>query len=108
MREIVLVMPCETGKQQRACQDIHRELLARCGAYRSVLCDGEWRAPDGVDFPERCREIKVACEKADAEVPVAVLRRYARMAGEQAIYYVGWDGEAHVDTLTREEVSDAR
>jgi hypothetical protein len=100
MREVVLVIPIETGKQQMASQRLHVSLSDVFGGYRSHVCEGTWKAPTGERFNEQCRETKIAVrDEGEAASAITLLKAYGTWAGEQAIYYVDFEGEAHVESL---------
>jgi hypothetical protein len=99
MRELVVVVPTATGEQQDAATHFLAWLLQYTDGFRTREAQGFWRDAEGKTFVEECVEFVVAGE---AELHARVVEEVCGLlgaAGEQAAYWVGGDGEAHVRAL---------
>lgn len=102
MREVVLVFPDSSVKGHNICEitKLREDLLFHFGGFSEYAGQGQW-TDKYTRFVESHVRFVVAVKNSSAQrVAVDLLKYAAKEMGERAVYWVGMDGEAHVDDLS--------
>lgn len=103
MQELRINFPIETPVQQVAADHIADAILAQAGGFTQSEGKGYWKAEDGTLYVEAVRIFDVAVPSvAHAATLLHTVKRIARRAGEQALYFRGPNGEVRIYDLVDE------
>jgi hypothetical protein len=104
MRECKIVLPNETPDGIVSLYWVHddlaKELSRTFGGVTAVPGDGAWITPEGTLQSEPVTVYMVAVKDGGADAALAeIAHRYGRKAEQRAVYWTGYDGEVHIDSL---------
>jgi len=94
MREMVIVFPTETKRQQEAEVAFRGALVEARQGFRTRMAWGWWEGS-----AEECEEFVLSMEPWQTVPWLALARACLKQAHEKAIYYVDTTGEMHIDRL---------
>jgi hypothetical protein len=95
--EVSAVLPIETNAQQSAMHDVLNEIVDAFGGCQLSNVLGFWKDAKGELVTERCQRLTVMLDPAREAEFDAIVHRYGREAGEQAVYIVGAKGPSIVN-----------
>ena len=94
MREIILTLPL--GNWEAHCQ-LASEILGIAGGYTECDATGVWRDDAGKVYREKVKRYIVGVKDPVMALQcIKALAKAGDVIGEQCVYYVGYDGEAHI------------